>query len=194
MERHLFLTGAAGCGKTAVLRELLGERLALAGGFVTRPVRSPSGLMQALQLLPASALGGVPGLEGHSFLSFTALGAKTDNEVYRHYGVQLLQEAVWYPYALLDEIGGFELIIPQFRAALSALLGQELPVIGAVMTPGEAELFRRYLGLGERFTAQVEQLHTALRQDPDTLVLDLEQLGGDAVRKAVREWIDAYLP
>lgn len=193
MQRHLFLTGPSGISKTALLRELLGERLATAGGLITRPVRSPAGLVQGLELLPAAALGGVMGLEGRTFLSYTARGAKTDNEVYRVYGVRLLEEAHWYPYALLDEIGGFELIIPQFRAALEALLAQELPLIGAVKTPQEAELFRQYLGLGARFTAQVERLHQLLTQDPDTLLLDLEAQGPDAARAAVQRWIDEYL-
>ena len=193
MQKHLFLIGPAGAGKTALLRELLGDRLAMAGGLVTRPVRSASGFLLGCELAPAAALAGVEGLEAQRFLFFTETGSKTDNEVYRSYGVRLLQEAVWYPYALLDELGGFELIIPQFRAALEALLGQELPIIGAVKTPQEAELFRQYLGLGERFTAQAERLHLELAQDENTLLLDVEALGQDAAREAVQRWIDSFL-
>ena len=68
-----------------------------------------------------------------------------------------------------------------------------MPLIGAVKTPQEAELFRQYLGLGERFTAQVERLQMLLAQDPDTLLLDVEAIGPDAARAAVRRWIDEYL-
>ena len=192
MERHLFLTGSSGTHKTALLCEALGARLASAGGLATRPARAPSGLLQGLDLVPAAVLGGVEGLERRRFLSYTA-GAKTDNEVYRDFGVRLMQEAVWYPYVVLDEIGGFELIIPQFRAALYELLENPMPLIAVVKPASEAELFRQYLGLGDRFTGQVEQFHAWLLQSPDTRILDLDTADRDRVLTDVRLWADEYL-
>ena len=193
MQKHLFLIGPAGAGKTALLHELLGDRLAMAGGLVTRPARAASGFLLGCDLAPAAALGGVEGLEAQRFLFFTGDGPKTDNEVFRAYGVRLLEEAVWYPYALLDEIGGFELLIPQFRQALEALLQSELPVLGALKTPEEAELFRQYLGLGPRFTPYCERLHRSLAEDPDTLVVPMDADDSANARAAVSEWIRQYL-
>ena len=44
MQRHLFLTGPAGAGKTALLRRCLGPAaLGYAGGFVTEPAKIISG-------------------------------------------------------------------------------------------------------------------------------------------------------
>ena len=193
MQKHLFLIGPAGAGKTTLLRELLGDRLSMAGGLVTRPVRSSSGFLLGCDLAPAAALGGVEGLEAQHFLFFTEKGPKTNNEVYRSYGVRLLEEATWYPYALLDEIGGFELLIPQFRQALETLLQSDLPLLGALKTPEEAELFRRYLGLGERFTPYCERLHRALAADPDTLVVPMDADNSADARAAVDAWIGQYL-
>ena len=124
---------------------------------------------------------------------FLDSGPKTDNEVYRGYGVQLLQEAAWYPYALLDEIGGFELIIPQFRQALEELLNAEVPILGALKTAEEAELFRQYLGIGERFTLNCRRLHQALREDSDTLVLEMTGPDDENAAAAVRAWAAEYV-
>ena len=43
MEKKIFLIGPAGCGKSRLIREVLGEKLASAGGFVTEPEKIISG-------------------------------------------------------------------------------------------------------------------------------------------------------
>ena len=43
MEKHLFLTGISGCGKTTMIRRILGDKLAFAGGFVTERIRGTEG-------------------------------------------------------------------------------------------------------------------------------------------------------
>lgn len=53
-----------------------------------------------------------------------------DNEVFRNDGVRLLSEAELYPFSVIDEFGGYEILIPQFREALSEFLSSEQPCIG----------------------------------------------------------------
>ena len=115
-----------------------------------------------------------------------------DNEVFRTEAVRLLPEAAYYPFSMLDEIGGFELVIPQFREALGVFLSSSSPCIGVVKTLDEAELMRSYLGLGERFSALAQRLHAALEADSDTLVIDVSEQDMGPAEKAVREWAKVY--
>ena len=93
---------------------------------------------------------------------------------------------------MLEEIGGFELIIPQFRQALEDLLNTDVPILGALKTKEEAELFRQYLGIGERFTLHCNRLHQALADDADTLVLEMAGPDDAEAAAAVQAWAEQY--
>ena len=118
MKKHLFLTGPACSGKSALLRETLGEMLLQAGGYCTAMDLADDGALLGCSLFPAAAAGGAAGFERERFLDFSAFPPRHDSEVFRTTGVQLLEESAWYPFAVIDEFGGFDLIIPQFRKAL----------------------------------------------------------------------------
>ena len=193
MKKHLFLTGPDRWALSELIVRELGDKLSQAGGYMSRRALGDRGQLQALELLPAAALGGVEGFEPETYLR---LGAEphSDNEVFRQTGTRLLQEATWYPYAVLDAIGGFELVIPQFRAALTELLNAELPLLGVLLSPREAEAQRKLLGLSDRESMNTQQLHRALRADPDTEILDLGGLGGLGAKGKLRRWMEEYLP
>lgn len=192
MQKRLFLTGPQGCGKSTLLREALGTGLVSAGGFVTVRAVSESGSFLGYDLLPAAALGGAQGYEPARFMDCTVFPIVHNNEVYRVEGVRLLQEAEYYPFALLDELGGFELIIPQFRKALEDFLNSGTPCIGAVKSLEDMELLRGILGLGERYTEHAARLHEVLKSDPETLVLDVSGPEDPAVRAAIAQWAAEY--
>ena len=103
-----------------------------------------------------------------------------------------MEEASWYPYAVLDEIGGIDLIIPQFRRALDELLRSELPILGAVKSMEASEQMRQMLGPGERFTAFSEQLFAFLEEDPNTELLMITNDAEEEAGGAVEIWIDEY--
>ena len=193
MARHLFLTGPTGCGKSTLLRRALGPRLREAGGFVTEAVCGPRGELEAFTLSPAAKAGGVVGFTPERFLDCSHFPPHTDNEVFRRTGVRLLEEAPWYPYALLDEFGGFELIVPQFRTALYALLRAEQPLVGALRTAEEAEAMRQALGLGEKLHGYGEELRRFLRQDDHTQIVELRSPEDPAAAEALAHWVEENL-
>ncbi len=193
MKKHLFLSGPAGSGKTALIREALGPSIAMAGGFVTEKAFSPEGRLLGYDLLPAAAAGGAEGYEPLRFLHLSVSPPATDNEVFRVQGVRLLEEAEYYPFSVLDAFGGFELIIPQFRKALETFLSSEQACLGVLQTPEAAEATRRQLGLGEKFTAYVLRLREALLADPDTLILDFGPASEAAARRIVAQWVKEFV-
>ena len=94
---------------------------------------------------------------------------------------------------MLDEFGGFELIIPQFRDALMDVLHSETPVIGALKTAEEADAMREALGIGAKYHVYAQQFRNILRQDKNTRLLDLSILSRDEAQKSVQAWVEQYL-
>ena len=192
MEKHLFLTGPSLCGKSAALRAVLGPSLLNAGGFVTELERRRDGSLLRCSLLPAAAAGGAEGFEALPYLDLSGPSPVHDSEVFRSEGVRLLREAPWYPFAVLDGIGGFELLIPQFRAALTELLNAEQPFVGVLMDRKEAEALCRRLGLSERVEANIAQLWKALKADPDSRIADLSGLHRKKSLRVLEQWAEEY--
>lgn len=192
MQKRLFLCGPSGCGKTTMIRNALGDKLAQSGGFVTERVCSPDSALLGFDLLPAAAAAGIEGFAPLRFLDYTTAPPTRDNEVFRTEAVRLLQEAEYYSFAVLDEIGGFELVIPQFRAQLAAFLSAPVPCLGVLKAPsGVAELRERF-GLGEKYAQLYNRLRAALDADPDTLVIDLTERGDAAAEALVNEWCRCF--
>lgn len=193
MKKHLFLCGPAGCGKSGLLREELGPALAMAGGYVTEAARNESGMITGVDLLPAAAAAGIQGFAALRFLDLTCVPPKRDNEVFRGPAAQLLQEAEYYPFSFIDEFGGFEIVIPQYRQALAEFLSSDQPCIGVLKSREEAAKAREQFGLGEKYTMLIENLHQVLANDSDSLLLKTGGYDDQVTRRIVRQWVKEYV-
>lgn len=194
MKKKLFLTGPSGIGKSTIIRQALGPALAYAGGFVTERVSDGEGRLLGYELLPAAAALSGTAYQSWRFLDYSGSVPAKDNEVFRNQGVRLLQEAEYYPFVLLDEIGGFEMLIPQFRNALAELLNSELPIIGVVKGPENAGEIKRRFGLGDRFTLLTDNLRSVLDRDVDTVLLQVKGPGDPVASRIARAWAEEYAP
>ena len=194
MKKRLFLTGPSGVGKTTIIRQALGPSLAYAGGFVTERVSDGEGRLLGYGLLPAAAALSGTAYQSWRFLDYSGSVPAKDNEVFRNQGVRLLQEAEYYPFVLLDEIGGFEMLIPQFRNALAELLNSEQPIIGVLKGAENAASIKRRFGLGDKFTQLTDNLRAVLGKDGDTVLLEVKAPGDPAASRIARAWAEEYAP
>ena len=194
MKKKLFLTGPSGAGKTTIIRQALGSSLAYAGGFLTERIFDGEGRLLGFDLLPAAATLSDAGYQRWRFLDYSGKSPSKDNEVFRIHGVRLLQEAEYYPFVLLDEIGGFEMLIPQFRNALAELLNSELPIIGVLKGPENAAAIRSRFGLGDKFTLLTDNLRSVLDRDGDTVLLQVKGPGDPVASRIAKAWAEEYAP
>ena len=192
MKKHIFLTGSSGCGKTTLIRNVLGSSLACAGGFITERRLSADGSLAGFDLLPAAAALDPDSYDGKRFLDYSVTPPTHDNEVFRNDGVRLLKEAEFYPFSLIDEFGGYEILIPQFREALADFLSGEQPCIGVLKGFKSVNELKSRFGLGERFPAYAERLHEALANDPDTLILEVKGRGDPIAKNIITKWAEEY--
>lgn len=192
MKKHLFLTGVSGIGKTTIIRQALGSAAGYAGGFITERVTDGDGSVEGFDLYPAAAAMGHDGFDGQRFLDLSTTPPRKDNEVFRESAAQMLREAELYPFVMLDEICGFEMLIPQFRNELAELLNSDAPIIGVIKGAENAEELRASFGLGEKFTMLTDNLRAVLANDGDTVVIEVKQRGDETAKRIVEAWVKEY--
>lgn len=176
MKRHLFLTGPIGCGKSTAIGAALGSRLSECGGFLTRRYREPH-LHFTLESPDGSGK--------EIFLDFSARKPKVN--------LTAFSKADFRGKVLvLDEIGGIELLNPEFTAALEAVLCSEVPILGVIKGEGPAGKLIDALGLTETYELAVSKLRQQLRNDPNTVVYACTQYDENALQLA-RQWAEEYL-
>lgn len=179
MKRRLFLTGAIGCGKSTAIFSALGDRLGNCGGFLTRRHRGET-LTFTLES-PDGAL-------REPFLEFPEGKPELHADVFSRLGKQLLEGDV----LVLDEIGGVELLNPDFMAALERALERDIPILGVIKGEGPAGALIETLGLTEEYTRAANRLRERLLRDENTLVYTCGQFDENA-RRLAEAWVEEYI-
>jgi nucleoside-triphosphatase THEP1 len=195
VKRRLFLTGPIGCGKSTLIKNALGPAAVRAGGFVTVRIRARSGALEGFDLLPACSLA-CPGryFEAHRFLSFGPDGTRRCDSVFNKEAARLLREAAEEKsFAVLDELGGFELLLPEFSAALDAFLAAGIPCLGVLKALPAADELQARIGLTGEYLRAARQLRERLDLDADTWVLETSGRYDAGAEAALGRWVERYV-
>lgn len=176
MTRRLFLTGPIGCGKSTSIADALGEKISQCGGFLTRRYRNPH-LHFTLET--------PNGEKKDTFLDFS--GGKPE------VNLQVFSEISWQgKVLLLDEIGGIELLNPDFTATLESMLNSDIPILGVIKGQAPAGALIKALCLTDAYTLAAARLWDQLRRDPQTQIYECGQFDKTALHLA-KQWTEVYL-
>ena len=187
MQPRLFLTGPSGCGKSTMIRRELGERFHRAGGFVTHRDRDENGVVRGFEICSA---------DGYSprdrFLDMTGEQPRIDLEVFDRVGLEYLRQAQERSFAVLDEIGGVELLNDRFMDELARYLSGSHPCIGVMKGAGPAGKLVEMMGLTVRYELARRVLFEHLRNEPNTCLVECTGWDDQNALNAVRQWVAEY--
>ena len=85
-----------------------------------------------------------------------------------------------------------ELLLPEFRDALTAFLASDTPCIGVVKGLKNAHAMTHTVGLPEDYLTAAEDLRQLLASDPHTQILELSSRDDEIVWNAVTGWVEEY--
>ena len=187
MRPRLFLTGPSGCGKSTMIRKELGERIRRAGGFITQRERDENGRVRGFEIRSADGYG-----PRDRFLDLTGEPPRIDLEVFSGVGRDYLRRAREQRFAVLDEVGGVELLNDAFMDEFARYLGSNQPCLGVMKGPGPAGKLVEMMGLTVRYELARRALHEHLRNDPNTHLVEVTGWDDIQALDAVRDWVREY--
>lgn len=181
MNRRLFLTGPMGCGKSTAIEQALGSTLPRCGGFRTRRETGPEG--HALRFFLESPDGSLR----ETFLDTASGKPEVHMEVFSGPAAAMLKGS----FLVLDEIGGVELLCPEFVTALEAAFRSGVPILGVMKGEGPAGALIKALGLTEEYALAAQNLRRWMEDDENTLLYPCGQFDEHALYLA-RQWVKEY--
>ena len=187
MKPRLFLTGPSDCGKSTMIRRELGDLVHRAGGFATIRDRDEDGTIQGFEIMSADGYG-----PRDRFLDLTGEKPRIDVEVFSGVGVEYLRRARERRFAVLDEIGGVELLNERFMDELACYFRAGQPCIGVMKGAGPVGKLVEMMGLTVRYELARRALYEHLRSDPDTCLVEVTGWDDENALCAVREWVAEY--
>jgi nucleoside-triphosphatase THEP1 len=107
-------------------------------------------------------------------------------------GTRLLDQAEHRSYAVLDELGGVELLDASFVRALVRLLQGDTPCLGVLRAEGDAGKAVGGMGLHLRYELARRVLLDHLKKDPEVIVLETTGKNDPEARKLVAQWVSEY--
>ena len=185
---HLFWEAFPQTGKSTLLRKYLEPYKSKLGGFSSQRLWEDD-FPRAYRLVPAGDFqldaNYSPDME-----NVFRYHREKHPEVFRNYGTSLLRDASNHPLALLDEIGGAELLVPEFRTELYNLLRSDTPCIGVLKLSDKARFMQKTAGYTEDVISYNEQLRDFLKSLPDCRLVTFDRDNPEEAITAIEDFLE----
>ncbi|WP_411678534.1 nucleoside-triphosphatase [Caproicibacter sp.] len=189
MSRHLLLEGASGVGKTTLILHTLGSFRRRAGGFVTQRMADESGFTKGFCLTPAGrAESAVIPYRPEQPGVFLLRGVDGAN-AFAKAGFRLLEQPERFPFLLLDEIGGIELLNPAAFFHLGELFFKTTPILSVLKSVENCERMIENGGAPGEMLQENLLFRKMLAENPEVELLSMNRENRDLVKEKIVELI-----
>jgi len=189
--KRIFLTGPIGCGKSTLIKNVLGDSLDVAGGFLTKRIPE-QGELEGFDIVSPAVCEDPRRSSGVRFLTFCKDGAKRNNDAFSGFAAGLIREAIEKPFAVIDEIGGYELLIPEFMEAFEEFLASPVPCLGVLKALPSSEKLSETIGLSTEYLKVAQRFHLRLLAEAETEILETFGRGDENTRRRLKHWKEKY--
>ena len=132
MGNIILLTGSPGCGKTTLIRRVLAQIQAKAGGFYTQEIRQ-DGRRRGFELITLEGKRGILAhveIRSHQHIGKYGVDLTTMKDIAVP---AILDAAVEGNVVVIDEIGPMEMLSGSFRQAVMQVLDSDSTVLGTIV-------------------------------------------------------------
>lgn len=190
--RHFFLTGASGIGKSTLLMEVLKEiKLPISGFFSQRQLLSDLStggfrLLPWNSNLPLTAL--YQADDSDLFIKKSTTGWKKDLSIFQTTAIRLLSQNT--PLKCLDEIGGTELLVPEFSNTLYTLLKSDVCCVGVIKSPQNLTSMMTRVEMKTQEAIKLQKLHQDMIQQFNSFIIELTQFNREKVKYDLKNFLE----
>ncbi len=191
----LFLQGDTKVGKSTLLMQNLQPYLRDAGGFVVQRM-TQDGVnrgfcLQALSSPPPALTIPYDAQKNNVFIEYTPQGWQQYPEVFAHAGAALLDAHALAGKKLivLDEVGGVELLSPEFHRALYLTLGGETPCIGVLKSVCNRGKMKDKLFMESDYEQLCRQLFTDISERFGGKIITMTEKNRPLVQKEIQDFL-----
>ncbi|MGC6178276.1 nucleoside-triphosphatase [Lacrimispora sp. 38-1] len=193
MGKSLFLTGDSGEGKTTLLFQCMKPFRAVTGGFYSQRLIDENGDTAGFRLASAKEEWEPIACyqEGltNIFLRRMKEGMVSVPEVFQNEGRKLLSVHGDNKLILMDEIGGVELLIPEFMEAVHDCMKGPKPCIGVIKSRKNFAMMLSRHGCNSSASHLRDELEEAVLMNQDNQLLTFWRKDEDAVREKILKYL-----
>jgi nucleoside-triphosphatase len=197
MKKHLFLEGPIQEGKSTLIRKLIRDNLPWVGGFSSQRLLGDSGETVGFRITPAGEA--MELTRKHSpelpdiFLHFD--GSRTENrpEIFADTAVRYLRQNGGKKLILLDEIGGVELLSPDFRRELYRVLTGDVPCLGVLKLESSVRSMCGNAAIGGECVERHLRLRGDLASRYNAEIIYFERTNAEKTEALLRDFLDRII-
>ena len=121
------------------------------------------------------------------FIKKSDTGWQKDLHVFQTTAITLLNEKT--PLKCLDEIGGTELLVPEFLNALYALLESDVYCVGVIKSPQNLTSMMTRVEMKKQEAIKLQKLHKDMTQQFHSVIVELTAFNREEVKLALKNFI-----